>query len=156
MVVSSVTREDYSLDLEITAQKVVHGDPPIVPRVNAMAGYPCEQTADAGERIVILFDTRRVPDEPVLPGSYTRLPLYYVVDGPDELHLAVVQEAFGALPATDAWIVGSEPGGGAPTAVSPGTDGHFTRPASPPAVSMLIAGFAMLGGLLWFRRMRST
>jgi hypothetical protein len=49
-VVSSRVRADFSVDLEIARPEVVSGDPPIDQRVQAVAGDPCEQTADPASR----------------------------------------------------------------------------------------------------------
>ena len=101
-VTSSSVREDLSLDLLITNRRVVQGDPPTSSRINAVAGDPCEQTPDAGETIVLLFDIR---GDPV--GG--RWPFFYVVEGPDALDPTVVSDALENLPATDTASLAAQP-----------------------------------------------
>jgi hypothetical protein len=113
-VVSARVRADFSVDLEIARPKVVSGDPPIDQRVQAVAGDPCEQTADPGESIVLLFGVRDAAGDPPLPAGALRLPLFYVIEGRDSLEPPVVAAAVGRIPATDHATVEPAPNEGSP------------------------------------------
>lgn len=130
-VTSTSTREDFSVDLEITHRRVVQGDPPTSLRINSVAGVPCEQTADPGETIVVLFDIR---GDPVAQ----HWPIFYVVKGPDALDPDVVSDALARMPATDTASLGAHPSTKTPS----------------PLVPALIA--AAIGLLITFRRASRT
>ncbi len=108
-VVSAQIRADYTYDLEIAAPKVVRGDPSTGSRFHATEGYPCDQSADAGELVVLLFGVRGGPDEPPIPDAYLRVPLVYVIEGRDALAPSVVAAAFAQLPPTDTANIAPEP-----------------------------------------------
>lgn len=94
IVESKIVRADFSEDLVITNAVALRGDPPLGARVNAAAGLPCDQVADDGETILLIYDIR---------GEPIRVPLYYVVDGPDALSAEVVAHGLGpTAPPTDA------------------------------------------------------
>ena len=101
-VTSTSTREDFSVDLEITHRRVIQGDPPTSLRINSVAGVPCEQTADPGETIVLLFDIRGDP-------VGENWPFFYVVEGSDALNPKVVSDALARLPATDTASLTAQP-----------------------------------------------
>lgn len=100
-IVQAVVESKYPIqvgidDIVVTDAKVVRGDPTLPFKVTAVAGLPCDQVADAGETIVILYDIRGA-EPPVI------YPTYYVVSGPDALSAAVVRDVLGPMaPPTDA------------------------------------------------------
>ncbi len=94
VVESRLVRVDFSEDLVITDAKVVRDDPPLSLSVNTAAGLPCDQVADKGETIMLIYDVR---------GDSIRVPLYYVVEGRDALSAAVIAHGLRtAAPSTDA------------------------------------------------------
>lgn len=135
-IVQAVVESKYPVqvgidDIVVTDAKVVRGEPTLPFKVTAVAGLPCDQVADAGETILILYDIRGA-EPPVI------YPTYYVVSGPDALSAAVVRDVLG------------------PTA--PSTDTEPSIADSPtlsdwPAVAMLASMFAA-GATLAFRRTR--
>lgn len=131
-VVNAGLRSDFTNDLVLSEVEVLRGEPPADLHLHAVAGAICEQSADAGETILLLFDVRG--DGYVYP-----LPLFYVVDGPDALAPGAVVAALRALPASD--TAGVDPG-------------SFPWTGSPGLPAMLVAGF---GGLLVaFRCLRNA
>lgn len=100
-IVQAVVESKYPIqvgidDIVVTEAKVVRGEPTLPFRVTAVAGLPCDQVADAGETILILYDIRGA-EPPVI------YPTYYVVSGPDALSAAVVRDVLGpTAPPTDA------------------------------------------------------
>lgn len=92
IVESRLLRADFSEDVVISDAAVVRGDPPLDHSVNAAAGLPCEQVADTGETIMLIYDVR---------GQPVHVPLYYVVEGQDALSAAVVASALATTPQTD-------------------------------------------------------
>lgn len=100
-VVNSKVRADFTRDLEIAQPRVLQGDPSTTSRIHATEGYPCEQSADAGELVVLLFGVLRGPDEPPFPDGDVRMPLVYVIEGRDALEPSVVAAAFAQLPPTE-------------------------------------------------------
>jgi hypothetical protein len=72
----------------------VKGSPPPLRQTTLAMGAICEQSPDAGERIVVLDDvaTNRPYDTPIA----------YVIRGPDAVPAADVARAFHSLPDTDA------------------------------------------------------
>ena len=91
---SAGTRVDFTTDLTLSHPESIRGDPPAVPRLHAVAGAICDQSADAGETVLVVFDIRG--------GQYPYpLPLFYVVAGSDALSPGVVAGALAALPSTD-------------------------------------------------------
>ncbi len=128
-VTSAPIREDFTTDLLISHAQALRGDPPTALRLHAVAGAICEQSADVGESIVVLFDVRG--------GQYPYpLPLFYVVDGPDALDANAVAAAFGELPATDT--------------VAHDTIGASTEPGWAALVATLVVG--LLGLLVACKR----
>jgi len=94
-VASAGMREDFTTDLVMSQLVILRGDPPDAPHLHTVAGAICDQVADAGETVLLLFDVRG--------GPYPYpLPLFYVVDGSDALSPGDVVGAFGAIPSTDA------------------------------------------------------
>ena len=90
-------REDFSEDLSLVDPRVIRGDPPFGTPVHAVAGYLCDQSADPGDVVLILFDVRGQygPDD---------RPLYYVIGGRGALSEREVDAGLGRLPATDAAV----------------------------------------------------
>jgi hypothetical protein len=94
VVESRVLRADFSEDLVVTNPKVLRGDPPLRLAVNSAAGLPCDQVADRGETVLLIYDVR---------GVTGGVPLYYVIDGPDALNAAVTAHGLRpTAPPTDA------------------------------------------------------
>jgi hypothetical protein len=92
VVESRVVLPDFSEELVLSDPQPVRGDPPLRPDVIATAGAPCDQSADVGETILLIYDVH---------GLLTRLPLYYVVRGPDALSSSELQAGLALAPATD-------------------------------------------------------
>lgn len=94
IVVGAPHREDFTIDLRLSAQEALRGDPPRDDEIHSAIGAVCEQDVDAGEMVIVVFDVRG--------GEYPYpLPLIYVVDGDDALEPGVVAAALDALPASD-------------------------------------------------------
>ena len=132
-IVSTATRDDQTIDVSITNLVALRGDPPRPRRVHAVIGAVCEQSVDAGETAIILFDVRGGPY------SYP-YPLVYIVEGPDALATADVAAVLASLPATDTTL-GPVPA--TPASATPG-----------PAGSVLVAG--VIGLLVAVRRFRRS
>lgn len=100
-IIQAVVESKYPVqvgsdDIVVTDVKVVRGNPTLPFRVTAVAGLPCDQVADAGETILILYDIRGLEPSVVYP-------MYYVVSGPDALSAAAVRDVLGpTAPPTDA------------------------------------------------------
>ena len=121
-------RDDYTLDLVLSGEQVVRGDPEYENPLHAVMAAICEQSAEAGETVVILFDVRG--------GDYPfPIPLVYVTSGSDALDPQVLADGLAALPATD-----SEPTYAAPT------------PASGLIGAAVLAGAWLIGLLVVARR----
>ena len=86
---------NFTYDLVVTDAKVVRGDPTLPFKVNAAAGLPCDQVADAGETVLILYDIRG--RQPAIA-----VPTFYVVSGPDALSATVLRDGLRpTAPSTD-------------------------------------------------------
>jgi hypothetical protein len=95
VVESKYRLQDFTDDIVVTDAKVVRGDPALPFRISAAAGLPCEQVADAGETILILYDIRG--GKPPIT-----IATYYVVSGPDALSATVLRDGLGSTaPPTD-------------------------------------------------------
>lgn len=93
-VTSAGTREDFTTDLVLSQLVILRGDPPDTPHLHTVAGAICDQVADAGETVLLLFNVRG--------GQYPYpLPLFYVVAGSDALSPGDVAGALAAIPSTD-------------------------------------------------------
>jgi hypothetical protein len=79
-------RPDFTTELRLSGPTIIAGLPPAGSDIHAAAGLVCDQSADPGESVLVLFDVRG-GDPPII------LPLFYVVDGPDALEPAVVADA---------------------------------------------------------------
>ena len=123
------TRPDFTTDLVLSAPSVIRGEPVSVPMIHAVAGAICEQSADPGETVLVLFDIRG--GNPPYPW-----PLFYVVDGTDALSASVVSDGLSTTPATD-------------TAVTPAS-----RPATDWWTTGVLVSSGLLGALLAIRRWR--
>jgi hypothetical protein len=88
VVATSENRPDFTTDVIVTNLERLAGDPPPFTQIHLVAGLVCDQSADPGETIVVLYDIRGA--EVPYP-----LPLYYVVAGPDALEANLVAELFG-------------------------------------------------------------
>ena len=82
VVESKFLLEDFTYDIVVTDAEVVRGNPTLPFKVNAAAGLPCDQSADVGETILLLYDIRGA--EPPIT-----IPNFYVITGPDALTAAV-------------------------------------------------------------------
>lgn len=93
-VVSATVRDDYTADLVLSNVSVVRGSPSARKQLHVAGGAVCDQSADPGEIVVVLFDLRG--------GDYPfPLPLSYVVEGRDALLGSEVADALPELPETD-------------------------------------------------------
>jgi hypothetical protein len=88
VVATSEDRPDFTTDLIVTNLERLAGEPPPFTQIHTVAGLVCDQSADPGETIVVLYDIRGAEV------SYP-LPLYYVVMGPDALEPDLVADLFG-------------------------------------------------------------
>jgi hypothetical protein len=90
IVVAAEDRPDFTTDLTVANLERVQGNPPPYTTIHTVAGAVCDQRADPGETVVVIYDVRggEVP---------YRLPLYYVVKGPDALEPDVAAALFGPV-----------------------------------------------------------
>lgn len=94
LVTAAHDRPDFTTDLTLSQTQVLRGDPPLAAEVHAVVGLTCEQHADAGETVILVFNVAGL----TWPNP---LPLVYVIDGADALDPGVVSAALTAVPATD-------------------------------------------------------
>lgn len=126
------TRDDASQDVVLANDQVVRGDPPTSYPVHGYVAMPCDQTADDGETILVVYDVRG-GDPPIT------LPIFYVVAGSDALSATVVREGLrGTVPPTDM--------------VADATSYEFLSTGLRTLLVVAIA--ALLGGLMAVRRTR--
>jgi hypothetical protein len=110
---------DFTIDMTISATDVLRGDPPRATKVHAALGLACDQQAQVGDAVILVFDVRGGAD------PYP-LPLAYVVEGPAALDAEVVSNALNDLPPTD---------------TATGVALRDTEPPSPIALIPILAGF---------------
>jgi hypothetical protein len=132
VVLTADTRSDFTTDLVLANLERLAGAPPSFPQVNSVAGAVCDQSADPGDTVVVIFDIRG--GEVEYP-----LPLFYVVRGPDALEPAVVAALFGPPAPAAIPSVGGRASlvPGAPPDVS---DARASSPILPIAIALAIAG----------------
>lgn len=134
VVLTSEDRPDFTTDLILANLERLAGDPPPTTQLNVVAGAVCDQSADPGETIVVIFDIRG--------GEFPYpLPLYFVVAGPDALEPEVVAALFG--PAA-AFPPSTEPPTDAPSANETPTSGE---PATDLVLPLVFVAAAVIGGL---------
>jgi hypothetical protein len=134
IVVTSEDRSDFTTDLILANLERVAGDPPPTTQLNVVAGAVCDQSADPGETIVVVFDIR--DGEVPYP-----LPLYYVVTGPDALEPEVVAALFGPAAALPPPVE-------TPTDPPPAIEAVVSgEPAADLVLPLVFVAAAVIGGL---------